>query len=224
MEAIIWWSILGVTVLGTGGWAFFEVRMARRKPRTLDPWIRSEIQAELDQTPEWWDREFRKLGGSFGPVDDLAHNLAVLGRSGQYQLFKEVAQYYSPAAWARAVEGRIVGDDPGIKTYGTPAAVVKASGGWSGLPELIYDALQYEKPRQERVTEFLERYDLDASRIAEDGWNLYGHFEYTDEIEYEEVIPFANVSTLYPTGRARQWREWPEDFDFDGLVRAWNGS
>lgn len=34
------------------------------RPRKITP----EIQAEIDQTPEWWDREFRKLSGEPEPV------------------------------------------------------------------------------------------------------------------------------------------------------------
>lgn len=49
-------------------------------PRKTVP---SEIRAEIDQTPEWWDREFRRLSGV--PEPTTPYGLWVPDASARYQ-------------------------------------------------------------------------------------------------------------------------------------------
>lgn len=59
MENVIPWLISGgILVLIAAS----EVNFRRWRRSIREP-ISPEIQAEIDQTPEWWDREFRRLQG-----------------------------------------------------------------------------------------------------------------------------------------------------------------
>lgn len=69
LNVLLW--ILMIVMIGTSGVLFVmtcidfrrEVRASRRVESHLDPAIRGEIE----QTMEWWDREFRKLSGEPEP-------------------------------------------------------------------------------------------------------------------------------------------------------------
>ena len=63
--SVFWLIVVGVIVIdGTifhlAGW---ELDRDIDKPKQIP----TEIQAEIDQTSEWWDREFRKLAGQPEP-------------------------------------------------------------------------------------------------------------------------------------------------------------
>lgn len=177
-----------------------------------DPWV----QAEIDQTPEWWDREFRRLSGEPEPVkwgSALEREMAKMAALVDVRLkvAEEVKKSYSPSVW-KEIQAPTVSEIRPYNIY---------------YPE---EGERYElrypgESRSKRVAEFFLSYpEIDYKNISADGWDRQGYDYMLDEWEYEEDVTFCNgESVLVPTCRVREWREWPEGFDYEGLVKAWNG-
>lgn len=210
------------------------------------------IQAELDQSFEWWDREFAKLSTFLSPVPEL------------YPLPKRkdvrdsIKSHYSAKAWALEVENRIAdipaptpaelsqkalnssvhvlhngeyvvprdllpsheraylyktavaaGDAERIRQYAPKAADLY-------VPS-AYDPHTYvpAETRQEKVTAHLAKYGLVAGHISAEGWDRNGYDEYM----------FSPTGSRLTDGETfiRMRKQWPKDFDYDGLERAWHG-
>lgn len=188
-----------------------DLRLARWKQGrdVAIPTIPKSIQDEIDQTPEWWDREFRKLSGEPEPRQWGIQTADALSA---------IEKMYSPRAWA---------DEP--RYWVGSDLFIGGPGPGMSRPFDLYcpkegDSYRILPSRPERMMKFLSAYDLDAKEIAEDGWNSLGYWFLTDEWEYSDVRTFAQAeSVLEPTYRVREWREWPEGFDYEGMVKAWNG-
>lgn len=78
LEYLVW--LIPIAAVAYAAAMRFELRLPRRAAREISP----EVRAELDVTPEWWDKEFRKLSGEpepsggWTPLGDQKHGLFTL--------------------------------------------------------------------------------------------------------------------------------------------------
>lgn len=61
LEYLVW--LIPIAAVAYAAAMRFELRLPRRAAREISP----EVRAELEVTPEWWDKEFRKLSGEPEP-------------------------------------------------------------------------------------------------------------------------------------------------------------
>lgn len=108
------WFLAGLPALLFLGILGTNRLLARNKQRRAIP---PEVQDEIDQSPEWWDREFRKLSGIPEPVTPATSTVnwgLWFPREDQSYLFADfvaptTAEIVPPSseAWGRAVEYRL---------------------------------------------------------------------------------------------------------------------
>jgi len=208
-------------------------------PPPSRPAIPKEIQEEIDQTPAWWDREFTKLLRSLPGYQEIE---AAVG--------KEVAPYVTkvhppkgPAGDSGADRGPAVNRllveldtmaqsvEESIKqSYSSRAWEMEkgrfSRGGYfpDPTPPTTAELETYTVDKETHwavKTAFLKRYGLDPKRISDDGWNRYGYWYMTDEWEYEDTRTFMGGDLILQPRRVKEWREWPEGFDYERMVTLW---
>lgn len=208
--------------------------------------IPRDIQDEIDQTFEWWDREFRELERSLpGYVPeavesaDEAMKKALLGifsitENDLTQTFyvPRATDPYTPTTAELHRGEYVVPREMAVGRY-RPACPSCASlrlekvgyrlccmdcKTWTRYPS----SKDFNVPPRDRLMVLLAKYGIDANRVSDEGFNSEGYWYLTDEWEYEEDITFCNgESVMVPTSRVKEWREWPRALDFWEVNRLW---
>lgn len=107
------WLLAGLPALAVVTILSTNAVLARRKRPAIAP----EIREEIEQTPDWWDREFRRLSGIPEPVTPATSTVnwgLWSPRENQPYRFADfvaptAAEIVPPSseAWGRAVEYRL---------------------------------------------------------------------------------------------------------------------